>query len=223
MSKIERGNLNYRLQISKQRKRLIGQKPSKQQLFSIYHLIMNQRNFTYKACQAFVYQFRCCLACRNRSSVKKIARKDYYLNKGIEKLEKHLDVGSLIRRSQMSEVIKNVLFDEDQQFLIKYQKPEVIDSGSSTSTSDQSDDPREHEDDILGRVCKENKASRSQVKTFHANVKRRLMQYEGQRISHRHRRILQGILSTHFSNKEKIKAQEFKLKREKDKLKNSEK
>lgn len=49
------------------------------------------------------------------------------------------------------------------------------------------------------------------------------MQYEGQRISHRHRRILQGILSTHFSNKEKIKAQEFKLKREKDKLKNSEK
>ena len=98
-----------------------------------------------------------------------------------------------------------------------------MDSGSSTSTSDQSDDPREHEDDILGRVCKENKASRSQVKIFHANVKRRLMQYEGQRISHRHRRILQGILSTHFSNKEKIKAQEFKLKREKDKLKNSEK
>ena len=134
-------------------------------------------------------------------------RSDYLLDKGIEKLEKQLDVSNLINNQQLVRIIKNVLFDEDEKFLLQFQKNEVLDVGSSTSSSDQSDE-HEHEDEILGKLCRENydqfdKKAQSDRKKFRTNVKRRLKKYEGRRIDQIEFRVLQGILSRHFSYKEK--------------------
>ena len=94
-SMIERGDIHFRQEVQKQRKKLISNRPKRQQLFSIYHLIINQRNFTYKACQSLVYILSCA-SCRSKRSIKAKMRSDFLLDKGIEKLEKQLDVSHLI-------------------------------------------------------------------------------------------------------------------------------
>ena len=60
---------------------------------------------------------------------------DFYLDKGIKKLEKHLDISWLIRRAQTVKIIKNIFFDEDQQLLINFQKAAVITSSSNSSSN----------------------------------------------------------------------------------------
>ena len=154
-SKIERGNIDFRRLVTKQREELIGVKPKKQQLFSIYHLIMNQKSFAYKSCQAFVYLFSC-FECRSKQSVKQKMRSDFYLNKGIKKLEKHLDVSEMIWRSQMSEVVGSILFDEDQQFFINFQKAGVLTSGSNNESADEEMLAKVHEDEFLAKLYRAN-------------------------------------------------------------------
>ena len=57
--------------LREKRKKLISETPKRQQLFYIFHLIMNQRKFTYNTCNALAYYFRC-FACRKASSLKNI-------------------------------------------------------------------------------------------------------------------------------------------------------
>ena len=133
---LEHGTIDAQKHVKqfKKKKRLISLKPKKQQLFAIYHLILNQRNFVYQSCKAFTYQLTC-LDCRSKRSIKRRDRTDYQLDKGIEKLEQHLDVTKLIKRAQIVKVIENVLFNQDEKFLLNYQKCDVIDYDSSSSSS----------------------------------------------------------------------------------------
>ena len=91
--------------------------------------------------------------------MKEKMRSDYYLNKGIEKLEEHLDVTKIIRCEQNSKIFQNVLFDQDEQFLTNYQKAMVIDSCSSTASNDPIDQQAEKKDKTLAKACLEDKAS----------------------------------------------------------------
>ena len=121
---------------------------------------MNQKSFAYKSCQAFVYLFSC-FDCRSKQSVKQKMKSDFYLNKGMKKLEKHLDVSELIWRSQMGEVIGNILFDEDQQFLINFQKAQVLTSGSNYESADEEMLAKVHEDELLAKLYRDNQASKN--------------------------------------------------------------
>ena len=60
-------------------------------------MILNQRRLTYSTCKAFGYYFQC-FACRKNSSLKtkKAAKQDFYLNKGIQKLSRDLDIVNLL-------------------------------------------------------------------------------------------------------------------------------
>ena len=89
------------------RKKLLSLKPKRQQLFYIFHLILNQRRFSYNTCLAFRYYFKC-FACRSKNSLKKkaSAKQDFYLDKGIEKLNKDLDIVHLIEMIKGYQVMK---------------------------------------------------------------------------------------------------------------------
>ena len=76
---------------------IIEGKPTCEQLSYIFHLIMNQRRLTYNTCFAIGYYLRC-FVCRKNNSLKQIksAKTDFYMNKGIEKLTRDLDIFSLL-------------------------------------------------------------------------------------------------------------------------------
>ena len=135
-SRIGCGKIDFRQQTKVNA--IIGKIPKKQQLFSIYTLILNQRALVYKVCQALIYTFTCFKSFRCKRSVKQMNLRrgdDFYLDKGIKKLEKHLDISWLIRRAQTVKIIKNIFFDEDQQLLINFQKAAVITSSSNSSSN----------------------------------------------------------------------------------------
>ena len=91
------------------RSKLISQQPRRQQLYYIFHMILNIRRFSYNTCLALKYLL-CCYDCRSRSSLKQNATQDYYLNKGIEKLNKDLDIVNLLTMIQGYRVLIQTMF-----------------------------------------------------------------------------------------------------------------
>lgn len=106
--------------LNSQRKKLISHRPKRQQLFYIFHLILNQRRFSYNTCYAIRYFFSC-LACRGKRSLKNLkrAKQDVFLDRGIEKLSRDLDIVNLLDMVKGYHVMKQVLFSEDDRFLLQ--------------------------------------------------------------------------------------------------------
>ena len=56
----------------------------------------------------------------------------------------------------MSEVVGSILFDEDQQFLINFQKAGVLTSGSNNESADEAMLAQVHEDEFLAKLYRAN-------------------------------------------------------------------
>ena len=126
----------FKKDMNKQRRSLIPQAPKRQQLYYIYHLILNQRKFKYDAWQAFKYTFNCFKCCCIKKYVRgangynaikdKSLQKDIYLNKGTTELFKDLDIVNLLEMINDFSKMKQIFFDEDDKFLLKLQKSQII-------------------------------------------------------------------------------------------------
>ena len=118
---LEKNNEKFMTGLKKQAKTLISQRPKRQQLFYLFHLILNQRKFSYHDCNALTYFLRCfCL--RKQSSLKKLAsaKQDVLLNKGTEKLERDLDIVELLDIIHGFRVMKKTLFTKDERYLMHF-------------------------------------------------------------------------------------------------------
>ena len=106
--------------MKKQRKKLISHEPKRHQLYYIFHLILNQRRFTYNSCLAIMYYLRC-WNCRSRNKLKRIksAEKDFKLEKGRDKLYRDLDIVNLLEMIKDYHVMKQVLFTHDDRFFLQ--------------------------------------------------------------------------------------------------------
>ena len=104
----------FKQKVNKQRFEGISKEPTADQLKWIYTLILNQKRLVYGAWDAFRYYIRC-YSCRKESSLKKIptARKDYFLNKGIGKLEQDLDITNILSMLKGYRILQQVLFTID--------------------------------------------------------------------------------------------------------------
>ena len=90
--------------------------------------------FKYATLSTFKSCLRCFI-CRSQKSLRRIesARNDFYLNQGLKKLERDLDIVNLIDLIKGYRVMRKVLFNHDQRFLMKFQKQDVLDSDYSNS------------------------------------------------------------------------------------------
>ena len=113
--------------LREKRRKLISDRPKRQQLYYIFHLILNQRKFSYNSCLAIAYYLRC-FACRKSSSLKKskAAKNDFYLDRGIEKLSRDLDIVNLLDIVKGFHVMKQVLFSQDDRFFLHLQRRDMI-------------------------------------------------------------------------------------------------
>ena len=89
----------------------IDKKPSYEQLNRIYRLIVNQRLFHYTASDICRY-FLTPNCCRSQKSVKKFSKKDFYLERGVEKLDYDLGVVNIIRAMHNVDMMYATLFTE---------------------------------------------------------------------------------------------------------------
>ncbi len=78
----------------------------------MYHLILNQRKFVYSSCNALSYVF-CCLICRKSKSLRNMkgGKKDFELDKGVDMLNRDLDVVNFLELTKDYHLIKQVLFN----------------------------------------------------------------------------------------------------------------
>ena len=98
--------------IRKQLKMPISSKPKKQQLYYLYKMIMNRRTFEYKMRHTLRYYFKCfCL--RSNKSLKQIkdGKRDVYFDLASRKLDKDLDVITLLRIMQTADQAQKIIFD----------------------------------------------------------------------------------------------------------------
>lgn len=112
-------------------KHYISEKPKPQQLYFLYKLVLNRKKFNYELSERLLIMcgkmFRCCRRrCPGRYS---IAEKHALLYKrGKSKLNTDLDIVRLIQRNQMNDVNRQVLFTEQERFLLQFQRRNVIDT-----------------------------------------------------------------------------------------------
>ena len=107
---------------------LICEKPKRQQLFYIYHLILNRRKFIYDKCNSASYFF-CRFGCmRSESSLKnlKTGKQDFLLNKGTRKLKRDLDILELFKIVRGFRVMKKTLFTKEWRELLQYSRASII-------------------------------------------------------------------------------------------------
>ena len=76
--------------------------------------ILNQQIFDYPKGLIPAYYLRC-LCCRRKESLKNISKSDYYLRKGVEKLNKDLDVVGILNMIQNVDIMHSILFDDFNQ------------------------------------------------------------------------------------------------------------
>ena len=84
---------------------------------------------------------------RKSKSLKKSksSKVDYYLNKGINKLKRDLDIVNLLEIVKGFYVMKQVLFSLDDRFLLKFQRRDIIHSSESDD-----DQIKELSDSVMG-------------------------------------------------------------------------
>ena len=86
------------------------------QLYAIYHLIINQSKLKYTMRNVLLAMLTC-MACRKTSSLKQgkseAERREYLLRQGEHKLQRDLDIVSLIDMIKVVRVMRQVLFDQN--------------------------------------------------------------------------------------------------------------
>ena len=99
----------------------ISSKPKRQQLYELYKLILNRKMLEYNAFHAFEEYFRC-FFCRSKQSLKyktkgNIGKRHLYFRKAKERLAQDLDISGLLQVRYGFEIMKSILFDEDDLVL----------------------------------------------------------------------------------------------------------
>ena len=151
--------VDFKQQVKEQRKKLLSEKPKKQQLYWIYALILNQRRLVYSTCNVLLYYLRC-YNCRKKSSLKKnkSSKKEYFLNQGIKKLNQDLDIVSMLDLLNGAKVMRYLILTREDQFLLKNQRAKVIDS---------SEDSNDHS---MQKVCGRKEAQLYDLEAQYKNI-----------------------------------------------------
>ena len=108
----------------------IYNKPSRSQLYFLYKLIMNRKQFKYymrDRILSCIDRLSCCKKkCSGRLAKAKKRAETY--ERGQKKLTDDLDIVRLIFREQMHDVNKRVLYNSTERFFLQYQRRKVIES-----------------------------------------------------------------------------------------------
>ena len=128
--------------------KLFDKKATYDQLNLVFRRILNQELFNYPRFLVPRYFFRC-LCCVRSDKLKKIDKTNYYLRKGVDKLHQDMDVVGIIRMLHNVDIMHSVLFDEFNQFLLKFQRRLVIDSDSNATSENDRQRARKVQREIL--------------------------------------------------------------------------
>ena len=95
--------------------------PKRKQLYYLYKIITNRLNFEYNLLHTFAY-FGKCLHCRKKKSLKNVQtwKRDFYLNRGQEKLNKDLDIVQLLHLIHGYDALQSVLFKTNDRKLLHF-------------------------------------------------------------------------------------------------------
>ena len=137
----------FKRKVKEQRRKLISEKPKKQQLYCIFALILNQKRLVYTTCNALMYYLRC-YKCRKQGNLKtsRLGKMDYFLNKGIKKLSHDLDITNILDIIKGSRIMRYLVLNKDDHFLLKNQREYMIDSSDESENEDTN-----YKDKIVGR------------------------------------------------------------------------
>ena len=115
------------------------------------------------------------------------------LNKGIEKLERDLDIVELLEIIHGFRVMKKTLFTKDERFLLRHQRANAIHSASDSKS-----------DDDLLNMNKQNRLealsmSQKERENRSQSLRSLLNRFEKRKLDNKELRVLQAVLSQDFA------------------------
>ena len=157
-----------------------------------------------------------CFCLRKSQSLRKIdsARNNFVLRQGQKMLDNDLDIVNYLKMVKGFRLMRQVLFNQDQLLLLKFQKADVVNTepeSSSLSEMEKSEYVSIEGAEALTKSVRESAKS---------EIKRALQKFMGKKIkSRKDFRILQGILSKRYKALETKKERQEHLKTNKLELK----
>lgn len=143
---------------------------------------------------------------RKKQSLKRTQHRkaDFYLDRGIKKLDRDLDVSQLLEMVQVYRVMKQTLFSQDDRFFLRMQRKDVICSSDTAVNNTDSKNPDKQWKTIktkatVASILNQDEAINPQQKQ---NLRKMLERFEGRKLRDREFRILQGILLKDFGELE---------------------
>lgn len=111
-------------------------------------------------------------------------KKHYLFKKGVEKLDKELDIVNLIKQIRKLKLMTKILFSSRQAMLLKFQRKNLIETTTSSSDSDH------YKYDTL-KLMNSNKPL-LQLSQY-VKIKRKLRQFQRHELEMHDKRLLNGI------------------------------
>ena len=143
---------------------------------------------------------------RKKQSLKRNQHRkaDFYLDRGIKKLDRDLDVSQLLEMVQVYRVMKQTLFSQDDRFFLRMQRKDVICSSDTAVNNTDSKNPDKQWKTLKAKatvasILNQDEAINPQQKQ---NLRKMLERFEGRKLRDREFRILQGILLKDFGELE---------------------
>ena len=149
-----------------------------------------------------------CFCLRSNKSLKQIkdGKRDVYFDLASRKLDKDLDVITLLRIMQTADQAQKIIFDQKARQLLQFQRGQVV---TATSSADSGLDDQFNEDMNMHRTFEEQNVH--QREAFRVKLKNLLQQYEdlgkqGQNLKPLELRLLQGIKAKYLVRFEQRKS-----------------
>lgn len=98
----------------------VSKVPKRSELTAIETIVRDQHILIYGTCNAIKYFFKC-LCLRNVKSHEshKALKREYFLNKGINKLKQDLDVVHALKTFKRSRILVDLVLSKDDQLLME--------------------------------------------------------------------------------------------------------
>ena len=126
------GESQIRTMLYDQANKTFHRHTTERQVNALMGRILNQSIFKYDYSNIPKYFFKCfCL--RKQEIVREKSKDDFYLDKGMKRLDRDMDVVEWVRMLHKVEIMNSILFTEFQQLLLQFQHKLVLDSDTTDS------------------------------------------------------------------------------------------
>eukprot|EP00347_Sterkiella_histriomuscorum_P023757 403333491 len=163
--------------------------------------LINRKRFSYSGKDILKYLFNC-ICCKSLSKIRHSEKfkKHFIFQKGEEKLLEELNVVNLLRTQRQVKLLTQVLMNQQQKLILRFQRKNLIETSSSSQDSDNN-----NKFDTFRLMENKNPVIRLM---FFGKMKKMISSYSQIKIDHVDRRLFRGLFMRNLKDFDELQEEQ---------------